>query len=156
MSVQQQLLDRLGDKLVFQFQESIEAVRASGRTSESIHRVSSDFEVEVLAAPNIWTIEDGRKPTGQGAGRGNPTLFEQIKEWAKIRGIVSDLNDRKQLSVVYAITQKIHKEGWKPTLDKPLTKVLESIDPDDLLRELIAHQATVYSDRIFESAKEFA
>lgn len=156
MSVQQQLLEQLGKNLVFQFQESIEAVRASGRTSESIHEVATDFEVEVLAAPNIWALEDGRGPTGSGASKGNPTLFESIKDWMQYRSAFATLETKQKESVTWAITKKIHKEGFNPTLDKPLTKVLESINLNDLLREYIAYQTKVYSERVVESVEVLA
>jgi hypothetical protein len=151
MGVQQQLLEKIGEGLVKQFKDSIAPVRASGRTADSIHAVATDSNVEVLADRHIWALEDGRGPTRSGAKASNPTLFERIKEWAQIRGIVSNVNDPKQLGIVYAITKKIHKKGWKPTLDKPLTKVIQSIDEDSLLRELVASQVTIYSDRIEKS-----
>jgi hypothetical protein len=151
MSVQQQLLEKIGEGLVKQFKDSIEPVRASGRTADSIHAVATDSSVEVLADRHIWALEDGRGPTRNGAKASNPTLFERIKEWAQIRGIVSNVNDPKELGIVYAITKKIHKKGWKPRLDKPLTKVIQSIDEDSLLRDFIASQVTIYSDRIEKS-----
>lgn len=154
MGVQQQLLEKLGQSLVVQFRKSIEPVKATGRTAESIHAVATDTEVEVLAARNIWAIEDGRKPTSAGAKKGNPTLFEAIKEWAQAKGIVNNINDPKQLGIVYAITKKIHKEGWKPRLQQPLTKVIQSINEESLLRELVSYQTSVYSDRVIDKAKE--
>jgi hypothetical protein len=154
MSVQQQLLEKIGEGLVKQFKDSIAPVRASGRTADSIHAVATDSSVEVLADRHIWALEDGRSPTRNGAKASNPTLFERIKEWAQIRGIVSNVNDPKELGIVYAITKKIHKKGWKPTLDKPLTKVIQSIDEDSLLRELVASQVTIYNDRVVKSVKE--
>lgn len=154
MGVQQQLLEKIGESLVDKFRKSIEPVKASGRTADSIHAVATDTEVEVLAYRHVWALEDGRRPTSAGAKRGNPTLFERIKEWAQIRGIITNVNDPKQLGIVYAITQKIHKQGWKPRLQQPLTRVIESIDEQSLLRDLVAYQTSVYSDRIIDKAKE--
>ena len=154
MSVQKQLLEKIGEGLVKQFKTSIEPVKASGKTAQSIHAVTTETTVEVLADRHIWALEDGRKPTGSNAKKGNPTLFEQIKEWAKIKGIVTNVNDPKQLGIVYAITKKIHREGWRPRLDKPLTKVIQSIDEDSLLRDLIASQITIYNDRVVKSVNQ--
>lgn len=166
MGVQQQLLEKLGQSLVVQFRKSIEPVKATGRTAESIHAVANDTEVEVLAARNIWAIEDGRKPTGAGAKKGNPTLFEAIKEWAQVRGIITDVNDRKQMGIVYAITQKIHKEGTalyrgvdhygRTAPSGLLTSVIKSINEESLLRELVEYQVSVYSDKVINKAKELA
>lgn len=154
MGVQQQLLEKIGQSLVMQFRDSIEQVRASGRTSESIHAVASDNEVEVLADRHIWALEDGRNPTSAGASRGNPTLFERIKEWMEYRSVFSGLEGKEKDSVAYAITKKIHNEGWDARLDKPLTKVIDNIDEGRLLRELIAYQTTLLSDRVVSSAKQ--
>ena len=154
MGVQQQLLQKLGDSLVLKFRANIEQVKASGRTAASIRAVATDDTLEVLALRNIWALEDGRKPTGSGATRGNPTLFEQIKEWAQIKGIVSNINDRKQLGIVYAITKKIHKEGWKSRLNKPLSSVIDSINLDLLMREIAAYQVTIYEQSILRATKE--
>lgn len=154
MGVQQQILQKLGESLVLKFRANIDPVKASGRTAASIHAVATDNTLEVLADRHIWALEDGRKPTGSGATRGNPTLFDQIKEWAQIRGIVTNINDRKQLGIVYAITRKIHNEGWKSRLNKPLSSVIDSIDLDLLLREVAAYQATIYEQSILKAANE--
>lgn len=154
MSVQQELLQRLGDSLVVKFRANIAPMKASGRTSDSIHAVATDTTLEVLALRSIGTAEYGRKPTGSGAATGNPTLFEQIREWAKIRGIISDINDRKQLGIVYAITKKIHKEGWKTKLNKPLSSVTDGIDLDLLLREIVSYQVGVYESEVLKSLKQ--
>jgi hypothetical protein len=154
MGVQQELLQKLGESLVLQFRTSIEQVKTSGRTAESIHAVSTDTTVEVLADRHIFALEDGRKPTGSGAARGNPTLFEQIREWAQLKGIVTNINDKQQLGIVYAITKKIHKEGWKPSLNKPLSSVINKIDIETLLREIVTLQATLYSNRFINEVKE--
>lgn len=151
MSVQQELLKKLGDSLVVQFRKNIEPVKASGRTAASIHTVvPDDYTVEVWANRSIGALEYGRKPTSSGASKGNPTLFEQIKEWAKIRGIITNINDREQLGIVYAITRKIHREGWKSRLNKPLSSVTDSIDLDLLLREIINDQVNVFESGVIK------
>jgi hypothetical protein len=154
MGVQQELLKKLGDSLVLKFRANIAPMKASGRTSDSIHAVATDSTLEVLALRSIGTAEYGRKPTSSGASKGNPTLFEQIKEWALIRGIITNINDRKQLGIVYAITKKIHNEGWKTRLNKPLSSVTDAINLDMLLRDLIMYQVSVYESEILKELKE--
>lgn len=51
-------------------------------------------------------IDKGRKPTRQNTPQGNPTLYEEIKKWTKLKGIPEE--------AAWPITQKIHKEGFKP------------------------------------------
>lgn len=154
MSVQQDLLKKFGDSLVLKFRANIESVKASGKTAASIHAVTTEYTLEVLASRHIWALEEGRKPTGSGATRGNPSLFEQIKEWALIRGIITNVNDRKQLGVVYSITRKIHNEGWKARLNKPLSSVIESIDLDMLLRNIVEAQSNIYETIVTRELKD--
>lgn len=164
MGVQQQLLEKLGQSLVMQFRDSIEQVRASGRTSESIHAVATDYEVEVLADRHIWALEDGRKPTSAGATRGNPTLYERIKEWMQYRSVFSALEGKERDSVAWAITKKIHEGGTalyrgvdhygRTAPSGLLTNVIKSIDEDSLLRELIAYQATIFEKGVIKELEE--
>jgi hypothetical protein len=154
MGVQQELLQKLGDSLVLKFRANIAPMKASGRTSDSIHAVATDMSVEVLSLRSIGTAEYGRKPTRPDAPKGNPTLFDQIKEWAKIRGIITDLDDKEQLGIVYAITKKIHAEGWKTKLNKPLSSVTDAINLDMLLRGIVAYQVSVYESGILKELKE--
>lgn len=51
-------------------------------------------------------IDKGRKPTRQSAPKGTITLFDEIKKWTKLKGIPEE--------AAWPITQKIHKEGFKP------------------------------------------
>lgn len=153
MGVQQELLKKLGDSLVLKFRANIAPMKASGRTMASIHAVATDNTVEVLAARHIGTAEYGRKPTGSGASKGNPTLYEQIADWAKTKGIITSLNDSKSRSIVYLITRKIHREGWKTRLNKPLSSVTDSIDLDLLMREIVAYQASVYESNVIKELK---
>jgi hypothetical protein len=148
MSIQKQLLEQLGQTLVGQFRANIAPMRASGRTMDSIHEVVTENSLEVLALRSIGTAEYGRKPTRQGAETGDPTLFEAIKEWAKIRGIVTNLDDKAQLGIVYAITKHIHKNGWKTKLNKPLSSVTDNIDIDALIKPLVVYQMNEFRSDI--------
>ena len=150
MSIQKPLLEQLGKTLVGQFRANIAPMKASGRTSDSIHYVATENTLEVLALQQIGTAEYGRKPTSQGAKKGDPTLFEAIKEWAVIRGIVTNLDDKAQLGIVYAITKHIHKNGWKTKLNKPLTSVTDNLDIDALIKPLVVYQMTEFKSGIIK------
>jgi len=161
MGVQQQLLQKLGDSLVLKFQQSIEQTKATGRTAASIHAVSGDNFVEVWGARSLGALEYGRKPTST-TTKGNPTLFEAIKEWAMAKGIVS--GDKKSMGIVYAITQKIHREGTllyhgtdfygntKPS--KRISGVIEQLNLDTLLREVTALKVNEYSSDVIRELKQ--
>ena len=150
MSIQKPLLEQLGKTLVEQFRANVAPMRASGRTMDSIHYVATDNLLQVLALQQIGTAEYGRRPTRQGAETGDPTLFEAIKEWAVIRGIVTNLDDKAQLGIVYAITKHIHKNGWKTKLNKPLTSVTDNLDIDALIKPLVVYQMTEFKSGIIK------
>lgn len=154
MSLQKPLLEQLGKTLVGQFRANIAPMRASGRTMDSIHAVVTEDTLTVLALEQIGSAEYGRKPTGSGAAKGNPTLFEAIKEWAQIRGIVTNINDRKQLGIVYAITKHIHKHGWKTKLQKPLSSVTDNIDLDTLLKPLVVFQVNEFQSSVIKDIQK--
>ena len=153
MGVQQDLLQKLGETLVMKFRASIEPVKASGRTAASIHAVATDTTLEVLAHRSIGSLEYGRKPTGSGAQKGNPTLYEQILDWMQYRSVFAGLKGNERKSVAYAITKKIHEKGWQSRLNKPLQGVADSLNYDVLLREVIAYQVTVYESEIIKELK---
>ena len=153
MGVQKQLLQKLGDSLVLKFRANIAPMKASGRTAASIHAVATDFELEVLANRSIGTTEYGRKPTSSGASKGNPTLFEQIQDWMTYKSAFSGLTQQEAKGVAYAITKKIHKEGWKTKLNKPLSSVTDALNYDVLLREVIINQAKEYESLVIKDLK---
>lgn len=117
---------------------------------DSIHSVVTEDTLQVLALRQIGTAEYGRKPTRQGAEKGDPTLFEAIKEWAQIRGIISNINDRKQLGIVYAITKKIHEQGWQTQLNKPLSSATDNLDLDALIKPLVVYQLNAFKSDIIK------
>jgi hypothetical protein len=154
MSIQKPLLEQLGKTLVGQFRANIAPMRASGRTMDSIHAIATDDTLQVLALQQIGAAEYGRKPTSAGAEKGSPTLFEAIKEWAQIRGIVTNINDRKQLGIVYAITKHIHKNGWKTKLDRPLSSVTDNLDLDAILKPLVVFQVSQFESGIIKELRK--
>ena len=154
MSIQKPLLEQLGKTLVGQFRANIAPMRASGRTMDSIHAIATENTLQVLALQQIGAAEYGRRPTSAGAEKGSPTLFESIKEWAQIRGIVTNINDKKQLGIVYAITKHIHKNGWKTKLDKPLSSVTDNLDLDAILRPLVVFQVSQFESGIIKELRK--
>ena len=49
-------------------------------------------------------IDEGRNPT-KATAPSNPTLYEEIKKWVKVKGIPEE--------AAWPITKKIHEEGYK-------------------------------------------
>lgn len=154
MSVQQELLLKLAETMAVQVRKNIEPMKASGKTAASVTPRATDSTSEVWALENIGALEYGRKPTSSGASKGSPTLYEQIQEWIKVKGIANGMDEREQKSVAYLITRKIHREGWKTKLDKPISSVIENLDSDKLLDELTAYYGTVVESDILKEVKQ--
>lgn len=88
---------------------------ASGRTSESIqYHITEDKYKTVFivdANSNIRFLQDGRGKTTKG---GNGSVKNSIRQWIKDKGIVAS-NGISEDSLVFLITRKIHREGYKGT-----------------------------------------
>jgi len=153
-SVQQQLLFKLAETMAIQVRKNIEPMKASGRTSDSVTPLATDRTAEVWALENIGALEDGRKPTSSGATKGNPTLLEQIEEWMNYKSAFASLQGRKKDSVAYLITRKIHREGWKTKLVKPISSVLEDLNYDMLLRDITAYYGVEFTSDILKEIKQ--
>jgi len=88
-------------------------MRASGRTAESLEVVPVGLEsVKLIGSKVFGALEEGRSPSTGGSKPGK--LIDQIKQWIKDKGIVSDIkNDNDNSTLAFLITRKIHREGWK-------------------------------------------
>lgn len=154
MTVQQQLLQNLGDTIVDKLQQSIP--HATGKTAKKIHAVSYPFAVEVYGPSYIFALEYGRGPT-KNTTPSQPTLFEQIKEWAFAKGIISD-DSRQSNSIVYAITKKIHQQGTQlfrsGVPSGVITNILDQISLNSLLKDLTALQIADYSSEVIRELKQ--
>ena len=84
-------------------------MRASGDFAESLE-IEGTFNGAVIKG-NAYgeQLEDGRKPTEKGHSGGD-YLIDRIREWIKVKNIVP--KDGNEESLAWAITKKIHKEGW--------------------------------------------
>lgn len=93
---------------------------ASGKTSESIQfEVTANREtvtLQVVADKNILALQDGRGKSEKGSKPGK--LKDIIKEWIRVRGITPEERNGKiptEKSLIFLITRKIHREGYKGT-----------------------------------------
>jgi len=102
------LLERVREGLIQDMNDK--NMRASGKTAQSIRPKNSELEGSLTAVKSIGALINGRKPTGSGASRGNPSLYEQIRDWIDNKGISPD-GDMTKESLAWAITKKIHKYG---------------------------------------------
>lgn len=82
-----------------------------GSFAPTIESEVKDYSFTIYASPYIRVLIDGRKPTSQGASKGNPTLQMVILEWIRRKSIQPDKPNMTQESLSWAISKSIHKRG---------------------------------------------
>ena len=142
----------LGRELFNQYQQ--ELIKADAVASGALLNGKWNIEQDdkhlalVFNLQDYWkTIEYGRKPTKNFI---DCNVKEKIKQWILVKGIQikpKQLKNGEQRqptldSVAYAITQKIHKEGYKAR--HPLEKALNNNKA--LVNEFVDLSAKIYTD----------
>lgn len=107
----EEVFKKIADDLVNEMKSVIP--KASGKTADSLEVVVYPTGFEILGDKHIAALIDGRKPTAQGAKRGNPTLQQSIFEWLKAKNISPKESSMTQESLSWAISKSIHKKGYK-------------------------------------------
>ena len=88
-------------------------MRASGETADSLEVITRTKGVSLMGNDTFNQLEYGRGATSSGASTSTKPLIERIKEWISHKGIVSKIkNYNDNSSLAWAITKKIHKQGW--------------------------------------------
>ena len=82
-----------------------------GSFAPTIESEVKDYSFTIYASPYIRVLIDGRKPTREGASKGNPTLQETILDWIRRKSIQPDKPNMTQESLSWAISKSIHKRG---------------------------------------------
>ena len=87
-------------------------MKASGKFEESLEINVSKGNAKIEGSEYAVQLDEGRKPTSSGSS-GGIKLIDQIKEWIKDKGIVSNIkNDNDNSTLAFLITRKIHRDGW--------------------------------------------
>ena len=82
-----------------------------GSFAPTIESEVKDYSFTIYASPYIRVLIDGRKPTREGATKGNPTLQMVILDWIRRKSIQPDKPNMTQESLSWAISKSIHKNG---------------------------------------------
>lgn len=82
-----------------------------GSFAPTIESEVKDYSFTIYASPYIRVLIDGRKPTSEGAAKGNPTLQMVILDWIRRKSIQPDKPNMTQEGLSWAISKSIHKRG---------------------------------------------
>lgn len=151
MSLQSDLLKKYGERIADDFRKSVPHV--TGKTANSIVCLTDDNSIEIWANDYIYALEFGRKPTENGHEQGTPYLVDAIKEWAIAKGIVPD-DSKQSMGIIWAITNKIHREGTELFREhKPsgvLSGVIQRMDLNSLLDAVGVIQMNAVDDGVLK------
>jgi len=113
LATKQQILDIEFNKLRADLIKAYDAkgMRASGKSADSLDVIATNDSVKLMG-DGVWEqLEKGRGKSGSGSKPGK--LIDDIKQWIKDKGIVSNIkNDNDNSTLAFLITRKIHKQGW--------------------------------------------
>jgi len=105
LSSLKEIFQRFVDEVELQIKQVV------GSFVPTIESEVKDYSFTIYASPYIRVLIDGRKPTSQGASKGNPTLQMVILEWIRRKSIQPDKPNMTQESLSWAISKSIHKRG---------------------------------------------
>jgi hypothetical protein len=86
---------------------------ATGKTAASLNIEFTKTGFIIRGGAQIGAIINGRKPTKQGAKKGNPTLRDEILEWIKAKSIQPRESSMSQETLAFLISRSIHQNGTK-------------------------------------------
>ena len=143
---------QFAESLLFNMREAVPSV--TGKTAKSLElKVDKNgLGFQILGGQQIGAIINGRKPTKNGAKKGNPTLQEQILEWIEIRRIQPKEQTMSQLQLSWAISTSIHKNGTKGQGDI-FRSVFNKKLVDSVVEDLASNQVAVIGSQVL---KQFA
>jgi len=115
MSIEREILEQFAGTVVPELQSVSKGFAPSFETS--IEEFEYGISLTIYASAYIRTLIDGRKPTRDGAKRGNPTLQQIIHKWIIRHGIVPKAKKDGKVPTIeqlsWAISKSIHLRGTK-------------------------------------------
>ena len=148
---EQNTVKTFGAALVKSMQQALPS--ATGSTAASIRLEVSDTGFIIYGAEHIDNIFYGRKPTSAGAKKGKPTVQQMIYEWIKARSITPKESSMSQLSLSWAISKSIHKNGYKGKGDL-FKDILKPKSFDSLAKQLLKERTLNLTNSISKQIKK--
>lgn len=148
---EQKKVETFGDALVKKLQAALPS--ATGATAASIRLEVTSTGFIIYGAEHIDNIFFGRRPTSAGAKKGKPTVQEMIYEWIKSRSITPKNSSMSQLSLSWAISKSIHKNGYKGKGDL-FKDILKPKNFSSLAQELLKDKTVSLTNSISKQIKK--
>jgi len=154
MNNSNEIIQQFGDSLVKDLKGAIP--KATGATANSV-RVEYKTKDGKITGFNIWGFEsigaliNGRNPTGSGASKGNPTLQQSLLIWIKAKGITPRDTNMTELSLSWAMSKSIHKNGYKA--NQKVADVFSNIRLKSFANTLVGTEGLEIQSKIIKEFK---
>lgn len=146
----QEIIDQWFRKLEEDLKKQVPV--ATGKTRDSIRAVTRKKGGTIVGGAQIGALIDGRKPTKRGAKKGSPTLQQVIFQWIEAKSIRPRESSMSKESLSWAISQSIHKKGYRGKPDLFAT-VLNQNRIDALLKSLLKNELTDITSSVLKEFK---
>jgi hypothetical protein len=143
------IIKQFGNNLLKDMKAAVPS--ATGKTRDSLNIEFTKTGFIIRGGAQIGAIIDGRKPTKQGAKKGNPTLRDEILEWIKAKSIQPRESSMSQETLAFLISRSIHKNGY-PGKGNIFKSVITASRIASLTETLITNEALAIQSNLI---KEF-
>ncbi len=150
-----EIIEQFGNKLLVDMQKAIPS--ATGETAESMFikffGTTDTTGFAISGGEQIGAIIDGRKPTSAGASKSRgKTLREKVFEWIKALRIRPRESNMTQLSLSWAISNHIHKHGFKGR-GNIFAQVITKSRFDSLTKSILKSEALAFNSNLSKQIK---
>lgn len=150
MSIEREILEQFAGTVVPELQSVSKGFAPSFETS--IEEFEYGISLTIYASAYIRVLIDGRKPTRDGAKRGNPTLQQIIHKWIIRHGIVPKAKKDGKVPTIeqlsWAISKSIHLRGTKLYQQGGGNHIFDPILSDQRINILLSMFAKHYNIKI--------
>jgi hypothetical protein len=107
----EEIINQFAEELLREYKAAVPV--ASGKTRDSLRIETRPTGFTMYGGAQISALINGRKPTSSGASSSGETLQQAILGWIKAKSI-SPRDGISQVSLSWAISKSIHRDGIKP------------------------------------------
>lgn len=132
-------------------------MRASGGFADSLEVVATEFNVKLMGNNYAQQLETGQEAGGV-RGETFKELFSKINKWVDDKNISARIDGEiTKNTLVYLITRKIWREGWKRK-DYGGVELISEVVTSERIQKIIDEvgeaQVIVYTTEIIQLIKE--
>ena len=144
------IIKKFGNKLTEDIKKAIP--KGTGETAASVYIEYTATGFIIRGGAQIGAIIDGRKPTSAGAKKGNPTVQQSVLKWIRAKGIRPKESSMTDVSLSWAISNSIHKNGYKGK-GNIFKNVITAAKISSLTAALVKNETTAIQSQVIKDFK---